>query len=471
MIATFARPRFWRQGNCVVLLSALLVGPPILSAQTTGGLGSSGRPNSASIFPEIRLLTLSNGLQIYVVEQHERPSVAIRVVTASESQAPRGREGIAMMERVLNVAGTSNRPPAELARTLGGLGFTLDYRLSVDVASRHLDSALAVLADVLRRPEYSQERLEQYQRQRSSAFLAYATWDDFLASRVFWRHFYGPDYSNETVRSFMSISRADLLEHHERTYAPTAVKLVIVGDLVASRLHQQLVRVFGDWTPVMRGEEPRVRPAVDQLDRTRILLVDRPGAIESTVWIGQRGVTASSPDVHLVELLNRIIGDGPGSRLYSRLRQELGLSYSVTMRHGGADPASWYGYTKVDAGATALAVAEWMNIMREVRTTRPIQAEELRVARGALSTLIPLHASWNEGVALRLVQMAARRLPLDYFQRYSDRLARTTLQELNDAARRYLDPDHSIIVVVGDRRLIEGPLRSAGIGPVELVQE
>jgi len=209
-------------------------------------------------------------------------------------------------------------------------------------------------------------------------------------------------------------------------------------------------------------------PAASQLASRQVFVVDKPGAAQSEIRIGWIGVARSTPDYFPLVVLNTILGGSFTSRLNQNLREEHGYTYgagsSFAMRLA---PGPFVAGAGVQTDKTAEAVAEFLSEFEGI--LKPVPAEELTKARSYVAYSFPGEFETTRDVARRVEEMATYRLPDGYFSEYVQRILTVTGAELQRVAKQYIQPGRFAVVVVGDRKAVEQPLRALKLGPVKVL--
>jgi predicted Zn-dependent peptidase len=201
------------------------------------------------------------------------------------------------------------------------------------------------------------------------------------------------------------------------------------------------------------------------LRRTTVYLVDKPGAAQSSVRIGAIGVARSTPDYFPLLVMNTVLGVPFTSRLNQNLRETHGYTYGASsrfdMRH---DAGPFTARGEIVAAKTDSALMEFMKELRAIRDTVP-QAE-LQKAKRYLQLMLPSLFETTGDIALQLTPLAVYGLPLDFYNNYVQQIERVTQADVQRVARKYINPDRLVIVVVGDQKQIESGIRKLGFGDV-----
>jgi predicted Zn-dependent peptidase len=283
-----------------------------------------------------------------------------------------------------------------------------------------------------------------------------------------------PEYvRTSTPQSIASITRDDALAFHSRYYVPSEVTLIVVGDVRAADLVPRVERIFGGWKA--GGERPTYpSPAVKPLGPTAIYLIDRTPSQQSYAYVGHMGPSRATPDFFALETLGAVLGSVSGSRLTRALREQHAFTYNVAggftwRRAPGA--SGMYASSAVITAKTDSAIGAWIKELKDIRTTRPPTAAEMDFARNNLVQRIILGTETLDGVADVVSILVRDRLPLDFYDSYATRIPALRAEDVSAAATKYLDPDHMVIVIVGERKVIEPLLRAANLAPVVVMDE
>ncbi|MDP9348296.1 MAG: insulinase family protein, partial [Gemmatimonadota bacterium] len=241
----------------------------------------------------------------------------------------------------------------------------------------------------------------------------------------------------------------------------------VAGDVTPEEALVLAERRFGGWagasSPAGDADASPYPPPVG------IVVVDRPGSVQSEIRAGHVGISLTDPDYFRVQVMNQILGGAFASRLNLNLRERHGYTYGVSSSFTPRrKPGPFLVSTAVQSEVTAPAVRE---ILREVAGMReaPPTAAELDDARSYLAGVFPLRMETVTGIASRLVQLAVHELPDDYFHHYRDRILDVSGEEVLRVARARLRPEELAVVVVGDAAQLRGPLEALEVGEVRVM--
>jgi len=198
-----------------------------------------------------------------------------------------------------------------------------------------------------------------------------------------------------------------------------------------------------------------------QPPKTRLFLIDKPGAAQCELRMGHLGIERSNPDFYAVTLMNEILGGFFLSRINMNLREEHAFTYGASSGFSYRKGKGPFSVTAaIHNDNIAQAVAE---VLKEIIRLREedVSAEELENARGQLVGIFPIAFETAEQVALGLANILTSALPDDYYHTFREKISQVSLQDVRRVAQKYLHPDQTLIVITGDRNIVEEPLRKA----------
>lgn len=456
--------------------------PVSKSAVDRSRLPEPGPPPALNL-PKLRRASLSNGLKLVLAERPELPLVHLQLLVNSGFAAdPPQAPGTASLTMAMLDEGTSSRSALEISEELDRLGMQLATAASLDVVSvtasalkMNLEPSLRLFADVVLHPSFPEEELERQKRQRLAAIQNEKARPFALALRVLPRLLYGeghpygvPLTGSGTEQSVAALTREVLVRFHRSWFHPNNATLIVAGAAKAEELTPMLERVFGAWRPAQTPERKMPPPRPPQ--RSRIYILDRPGAQQSVILGGHLAPPKSDPDEVALEIMNAILGGQFISRINMNLREDKHWSYGTdTVIFDARAERPFLTIAPVETGKTREALLEILRELREIRRQRPITAEELAAAQSGQTLRLPGSFETLGRLAAGIAEIVAFNLPDDYFETFVPKVRSLRLEDVNGAARRYLDPERMVWVVVGDRREIEGPLREAGVAEVSLL--
>ncbi len=434
------------------------------------------------VFPTIERRRLDNDLAVLTARHGDLPLVtAALVVDAGAAGDPARKAGLAQLTTDALETGTRNRSAEQIAWELEYLGVELDSAatwdaaiVSITVPRERLEAALDLFADVVRHPAFPEAEVERLRDEQLATILQRrkeprALANDMAAHFIFAA---GVPYGRPligTTASVEAITRDDVEAFYRTHYLPNAASLLFVGDIDADTARALADRHFGDW-PAGQPTTPEFE-VVPGVETRTIFVVDRPGAVQSEIRIGDVGVARHHEDYFPLLVMNTILGGAFTSRLNMSLRERHGFTYGA--RSGFAfrrRPGPFIVQAAVATEVTARAVEEALKEMTALRD-EGASDKEVASARDYLRGILPLQLQTTGQLASRLADLVIFDLPDDYFQQYRQRIADVSPEDVHRVARQHLRLDRLAIVIVGDAERISEDLESLGIGTVVIHQD
>ena len=438
-------------------------------------------PAPALKLPAIQKQLLSNGLAVWIVEHHEVPLAQINLIVRSGSAAdPIGKYGVGSLTAAMLDEGAGTRSSLDLADAIEFLGANLSTASSFDASSvrmsvpvSKLAEALPLMSDVALRPSFPVSELDRLRKERLTGLLQARDNAGALIQLAFPRIVFGPTHrygtsANGLPATIEALTVDDLKTFYRSHFRPDNATLLVVGDLTPATALPMLERAFGNWKA--DGMAPLVAdvPNAPQLTKRQVYLVDKPEAAQSQIRIGWVGVSRSTPDYAVLEVLNTVLGGSFTSRLNQNLREKNGYAYGAS---SGFDMRLSAGPFLASAGVqtdkTADALKEFFNELNGILT--PVPPDELAKARNYVALGFPGEFETTGDMARKLEELVIYNLPDTTFSNFVPSVTAVTAADLQRAAARFVQPERMAVVVVGDLKLIEGPIRALNLGPITRV--
>ncbi|MGH7477061.1 MAG: M16 family metallopeptidase [Longimicrobiales bacterium] len=430
-------------------------------------------------FPAAQRSRLASGLDVIVAPYGELPVVtAGLILDAGAERDPAGQAGLAHLTAAALETGTATLDAADLAWKLEQLGIDLHIEAGWDAAAaritvpaHRLEPAAALFADILRRPSFPESEIRRLRDEQLADLLQRRKEPRALANDMAARFIFGRDgvYARPligTAAEVEEIERGAAVAFHRSYYVPAGAALLLVGAVDAAAAERLAARHFADWSGTKpQGAEFAVRSPVE---KTAVFVVDRPGAVQSEIRIGQVGLPRSHRDYFAVLVMNTLLGGAFTSRLNMSLRERHGFTYGARSSFGfRRRPGPFLVQVAVATDVTAAAVREALREIAELRDSGPTD-QEVADARDYLAGVMPLQLQTTDQLAARFADIVVYDLPLDYFGTYGARILAVRADDVRRVAREHLRPDRFAIIVVGDAGSIHDPLIQLGVGPVEV---
>jgi zinc protease len=423
---------------------------------------------------------LSNGAELIVSEKHDLPliSFSITFLGGDAQFEPAGRQGVGSLTASLLSEGTKTRNGDALSNALQLLGTTVTSSVSPETGNiafvsttAKFGATLDILSDMLLNSTFPAEGLERLRGQRLVALTQARAQPAAIASRVFPRIVFGSNHPYGRVvteESLKAITRDDIVAFHKAYYQPGRALITVVGDTTVATAKPVIEKALAAWP--RGGERPTFDyPPVPQPKATTIFLVDKPGAAQSTFAIGRPGPPRNTPDYYAIQVMNTILGGMFQSRLNANIREDKGYSYGVNSNFAyGKGPGAFRAGGDIVTAKSDAALVEFMKELRGIVGSRPITDEELTTAKDALIQRLPGTFASVSSINSAITLLWTQNLPDDYYQQYAKRVAAITKDDVLRVAKQYVTIDNLDIVIVGDRSVIEGPLKATNIAPIAL---
>ncbi len=437
-------------------------------------------PSPALHLPVPKTLAVSNGMKVYLVEDHALPVIDATLVTlAGSGDNPLTKPGLAAFTARMLSEGTKERSATQLANDVALIGANLHALATVDNAtvsvaalSNNTEAALDLLQDMTTHPSFEASEVERVRKDRLTAILEEA--DAPMASllRVGLKVLYGSDSpyafrSNGTVASVNTISRADLETFWKNHYAPRNSALLLTGDITEADARALADKYFENWKPV-GTVAPSVTPHPPPQPVQQIVIVDKPGAPQTALAAFGLGLPRDTPQYAAVTVMNNVLGGMFSSRINMNLRERHGYTYGAFSQYSffrGDGPFLAGALVRTDV--TAPAARELFTELHRIRTDPPT-ASELKLALDGELRALPGHFETVLSTSTHMADLFTYQLPDDYYRLLPGMYEALTPDEVRKVAESDVHPDHLILVAVGDRAKIQSGLEKLGLGPVEI---
>ncbi|HEY6746700.1 MAG TPA: pitrilysin family protein [Mycobacteriales bacterium] len=414
---------------------------------------------------------LPSGLRVVAVRRPGVPLVEMRLrIPFSGTAASHPARSSVLANTML--AGTQERNQVELAAALQTLGADLSVSSDSDrlvvggaVLRTGLADLLALVAEVVGSASYPAREVAGERSRLAERLAILRSQPSVLVGEALNQRLYGSHpYAHElpTVDAVQAVTAGQLRRLHADRVRPEGSLLVLVGDLSPARALDTVEKALSGWTGSAAG---RALPPLPAVRPQPLLLVNRPGSVQSSIRLGGPAVRRDAPDYPALQLANLIYGGYFSSRLVENIREDKGYTYGPHSRITHSVAGS---RLVVDADvATAVTAPALLEIGYELgrMATLPVKPEELQDVRQYAVGSLALSISTQAGLASTLSALIGVGLGLDWLREHPRRLAAVTLEETFEAARRYLAPAGMVTVVLGEAAAVAGSL--AALGPVE----
>jgi predicted Zn-dependent peptidase len=455
------------------------VGPPRAGASTAAAAGVGDKPVLGAPKPfepkAPEIFQGPNGLTVWLVERPALPLVsATFVVPYGAASDPQGRPGTMSLVADMLDEGAGKRSALVLSETIASLGASLGTHATADgsfaAASslrQSFDTTFEILCDVVARPRFETKEFARVKKLWKNALKKRADDPSSVANVVTASVLYDQDtpYGHPVAGLYAKADYVDLgmlKSAYERAWRPDRATLVVVGQITRKELEAKLTEHLGAWKP--KGD-PLPPPKLTGVlaARPRVVLVDRPKAVQTVIMVSREGVAASDERASALSLVNTALGGSFTSRLNLNLREAKNWTYGVGSSFVGArGQGSFYVKTEVEVDKTGPSIKEIMGELGAM-ADKGLVADELEKVKALDRAELIEQFETVSGTASRLGQLVALGLPAGYDAASSRLRQGATLDELARLAKAHMDPAGFTIVLVGDRDKVVPQLGDVGL--------
>jgi len=362
---------------------------------------------------------------------------------------------------------------ADLGASFSTLGDNGSAYVAVTSLSNVFPQALALAAASLTDPTMSQSDFDRLRASTIANYQRSQSTVEGVGSRIFNMSIFDPStgYSRPsagTATSLAGLTRDEVVTWHRTMYSPRNTTLIMIGDITPAAARTVAESVIGSWKP---AAAPVLAPFVGKampMTANRVILVDRPGSVQSAIYVGQPSVGYESADLFPMIAASRVLGGGFSSRINMNLREKHGWSYGAFSSYAPLKgTGSFYISSTVRTNVTDSALAESVREFKRL-VAEPVPSSELSNAVANVVASFPSSVQSVQDLMSRLNNVVVYGLPLDYYSTYRERLAAVTTADVGRIGASHLRPDALTIIAVGDLKTIEAPIRALNLGTVEV---
>ncbi len=430
-------------------------------------------PPSALVMPEVLRFTLKNGLEVIAVHDSSLPVTTMQVaIKAGNRQATREKVGLAEFTAQVMTRGTKSRNASRLAQDIEYVGGSMQASASYEATvfsckslSKDLKTCMTLLPDVLANPSFPKGELDLIRRNLLA--VVRGRLDD--ASQLASAHFQSALWGNDHVRGWVmsestidAISRTDMLAWHKTWIRPNNAVLAISGNFDAKRIKGELERKFARWR---KAEVPNVAPlALPKLKGLQIRLVDKPGQTQSHIRLGQLGLAHGDKDFYATLAFNHALGGGQFSaRLMKVIRSAEGKAYTASSRFDrNTEVGAFVSATFTRSAETLATVKLIQQVVRGMAEEGPTE-KEMTSAKTHIAGLYAMRFGNAESIASALLAADLHDLDDSYVSQYPLNVDKVSRAQAKSAAARLLRGKNSVLVIVGDAKIVGPQLKAAGL--------
>ena len=432
----------------------------LFSASFAQTLDRSVRPKAGPA-PEIKLkdaqsFTLPNGLKVFVVENHKIPVVSYSFQFDIDPAIDQDKAGLDEFIGSLVTAGTKTKSKQQFDEAKDKIGATISASgggLFGSSMKKHQNALLSLMADAMMNADFKQEELDKLKKQGKAGLEQSKVDPDAMLSNVTKVLNYGqshPYAQLTTEKTLENVSLADCQEYYKTYYRPNVAYLAVVGDITLAEAKTLVTKYFGSW---QKAEVPSVAyPKANFPAKTTVDFVPRDNAVQSVVGVSYPiDLKPGTPDVVKVRMLNEILGGSGTGRLFMNLREKHGWTYgSYSSFDNDKEVGSFQAYAKARNSVTDSSVNEILGEMKRIRDEK-VDAQTLQDMKNYVSGTFAIGLENPQTIARYAINIDRYKMPKDYYKNYLKAVNEVSVDDIQATAKKYVKPEASRIIVVGDK--------------------
>lgn len=449
----------------LALTLILSAGPTLAQKQSPPPPG----PPKDFVAPAATKFRLDNGLEVTLVPYGTVPKVRVELaVLAGNAYDSAKQISLADLTGSLMREGTTTKTATQISQAAARMGGSLDVEVSVnaaeisgDVLSESGPEMVRLVADVARNPKFPESELPRLKADSLRQLSITRSQPQQMALEKFRGTLY-PDHPYgrifPTPEMLQGFTLADVRSFYDANYGASRAHLYVAGKFDRSAMEAAIRDAFGGW----KAGKPSALAAPKPKSARAIYLVDRPGAVQSTILLGMPVPDPSNPDYVPLSVVNTLLGGYFSSRITANLRENKGYTYSpVSQLSTRYRDAYWAEAADVTTNVTGPSLKEIFYEIDRLQAEPP-SAAELKATQNYIAGVFVLQNSSRSGIINVLELVDLHGLPADYLKTFVKRVYAVTPQDVQRLTQKYIQDDKATIVVVGDRKVIEEQIKPYG---------
>jgi len=419
--------------------------------------------------PDVKRVTLANGMQLFLLEDHELPLIDMSaMIRTGSAYEPADKIGLANITgTVMRTGGTAGRTGDEIDEELEQIAASVETGIgqnsgsaSVSVLKEDIDTGLAILADVLMNPAFREDKIELKKIKTRSSIARRNDSARQIAMREYNKIIYGPQsiYARQTEYATIdNITRDDLVAFHKKFYRPNNMMLAVWGDFDTDEMIASLQKVFGGWEKA-DTEIPAVQKVQYEFKPT-VNLVRKDDINQACIFLGHIGGQRNDPDYFTLVVINLALSD----RVFKNVRSREGLAYSAGGYYGTNydHPGMFYVGCQTKSESTIYAMRAMIREVEKMRESE-ITDEELALAKEGFLNSFVFNFESKGQIVSRLMTLEYFGYPADFLQKTKTNVEKVTKADVLRVARKHLHSDKLQILAVGRPDDFDEPLSVFG---------
>ena len=425
-------------------------------------------------FPNAVESHLDNGLTVLILENHRLPqiSMTMQIRGAGGLFDPQGMTGLAAVTAQMMREGTATKNSKQIAEEVDRMAASISAGASTD--SQYADLFMSGLTDnfaewfalgtdVLLHPSFPADEWAKLKQRQLIGLRQQRTNPSFLATERFNKAVYGEFPAaivSPTAASLEAITPEAMKKFWAERFVPQNTILGISGDVTAAEILPKLKAALGgwkknEWAPKLPADPAPAKAA-------RVLLVNRPGSVQTNLLMGNIAISRTSPDYPAFVVMNQVLGAGSTARLFNNLREDKGYTYGAYSSFTAVTfPGPWRANAEVRTDVTEGSMREFFNEFKRLREEK-VPVAELEEKKRTVVASFALSMESPASLLNLSITRKAYGLPVDYWDTYPAKIAAVTPEDVQRVAQKYLSLDNIQIVAVGDVTKIKPVMEKYG---------
>src|ERR1044071_4655762 len=423
--------------------------------------------------PKPTVFKLNNGLQVFLMEDHELPLIQVtaRIRTGSNYE-PAEKTGLAnLMGAVQRTGGTSRQTGDQIDDFLAARAASIETSIgddagfaSMNCLKQDFDDVFKMYGEIMRTPAFAQDKLDLAKVAENTGIARRNDNVGGITSREITRLVYGPDSAlarNTEYATIKAVTREDLVAWHKKYYQPNSILLGVSGDFNSQEMRQKIESVFGDWPKGPDFVVPEV--AYRKEAAPGYYFIEKSDVNQANIVFGHLGIQTRNPDYFAVQVMNEVLSGSFASRMFSNVRSKKGLAYSVYGSLGSDyyQPGLFRAGLQTKSSTMSKAIEAVRAEIVGIIDTPPSQ-DELKRAKDSILNSFVFHYDSKAKILSQQMTYAFYGLPSDFLEQYRANIEKVTISDVSRVARQYVHPDKLAILVVGKEADFDQPMASLG---------
>lgn len=420
--------------------------------------------------PKIKQVTLKNGLKLFLVEDHQYPTIDMRArIHTGSFLEPEDKIGLARLTgTVLRTGGTKKMSGDEIDKVLETMAAAVETSIGqnsgfvrVSMLKESVDKVLPLFADILQYPVFKEDKIELAKTQQKTAISRRNDEIIQISRREFRRLIYGsksPYARNTEYATIDAVTRDDMIAFYKKYFHPNNMIMVVWGDFKTNQMVGKIKKVLGTWKSVPVKVPPF--PEVNYDYKYTVNFIDKPDVNQSHIMMGHIGGLMNNPDLPALMVMNRILSY---DRMLKKVRTDEGLAYAVWGAYGAGYrvPGVFSAGAQTKSESTVKAIKLMIEEMKRM-TKEEVTDKEIKNAKDQYLNSFVFNFESKAQIIYRMMFYAYYDYPLDFGDQLIRKVEKVTKADILRVAKKYLKPDKVQILVVGKKKDFDKPLSELG---------